>query len=82
MQSGITIKVFENMKVAGVSSISQASTSTKLLIVPWFLRVLKSSRIHSAICFNFYGLRGYVGFEGFKGFTGFGITLLLKFMMD
>ena len=63
MQSGITIKVFENMKIAGVSSISQTSISIKLLIVPWFLRVLKSSRIHIAICFNFYGLQGYVGYE-------------------
>ena len=82
MQSGITIKVFENKKVADVSSISQASINNKLFIVPWLLRVLKSSRIYIAICFKFYGLRGYVGFEGFKGFTGFGTTSLLRFMMD
>ena len=63
MQSGITIKVFENKKVADVSSISQASINNKLFIVPWLLRVLKSSRMNIAISFNFYRLRGYEDFE-------------------
>ena len=82
-QSGITLKGFENMQVAGVLSISQAY-HYKTFNTSVFWRVSESSRIYNAITVNFYGLRGHEGFEdidGFKGFTGFGLTSLLRFMM-
>ena len=77
MQSDIVIKDFENMRFA--SSIFHAYTFTQLLVVPWVLRISRSSRIHNAISFNYYGLRGHEGFKGLERFTGSGLTSVLKF---
>ena len=84
MQSGITTKSSENMKVAGVSRFLPCFWLYKILKVHWVLRVSKVSRIHSVIRFRFHRLRILAGIEGsksFKGFSGSGLSTLLIFMV-